>query len=137
MNRYCGPYVIAHLLGESPDDAARRVREYRNLTGRYCKAVKGMHVLELKRVLHRAGLRVGEVGSYRQESGRYLTLAAWLKRYRKERSEKMFVVTITGHFILVKGRKIYDNNNPNGVFLRKFRHRRARVRRFFFVERVY
>lgn len=132
MNRFCGPYIVAHLLDETPDEAARRIRRHRSAKGRHCRSVRGVGTYELWEVLRCAGIRTGEPGSY-TKNGRYPTLAAWLRYYRASREQRMFVLAISHHFILVKGRKIYDNHNPSGIFLRKYPHRRRRVRSFFFV----
>ena len=62
----------------------------------------------------------------------YTTLARWLKITRPLRSchpARPFLVNVTDHYIVVCGRKIYDNFFTEGVWLRRYPHRRIRVKK--------
>jgi hypothetical protein len=55
------------------------------------------------------------------------TLAGWLRKPRD--IEQAYLVVTTHHYLIVKGRKIIDNHFPDGVWLRQYKGRRARVER--------
>lgn len=131
MNHYCGPFALSFLLGIGTDEAARRIRAMRRRKGVKCYRVRGVYPPELRNCIHGGGYDVGAINSNENAP----TLARWLKTYKDERKKHTFVVVLTGHFIVVKGRKIYDNRYPDGVFLKRFKGRRKRVRAFFWVEK--
>lgn len=187
-NRYCGPLVLAALLGVSTAEAAEQVRRHSNHTG----AVKGMHNHDLLKTLMANGFnpqpvelpmryqgirKPGETwenaleftSGYSWTSWRTSTendkwackpgtrieciigrkdlealdpdnrsschnrvkrvgptLAGFLKM-RPNRAAT-YVVNITGHYVLVSGRKFVDTyTRGEWVSIAKCPHRRARV----------
>lgn len=121
-NHYCGPAALSIITGRSVEEICRLMRI--QVTGQ--RAIKGLHGWQVVRGLallgyHAAGI---PVASSWLDFNRP-TLAAWLRRQRKP--EDVYLVGVTGHWIVVRGRKIADNHNPNGVFLRRYQHRRRRV----------
>ncbi len=55
------------------------------------------------------------------------TLAAFLKWRRDRRSDQQFLLSTKSHFLVLRGRKLYDNLNPDGVSIRAYKHRRSRI----------
>jgi hypothetical protein len=177
-NRYCGPLVLAALLGCSTSEAAAKVRE---ATGTD-RAIKGMHNDEMVKTLVRAGgfnvekLEVPkhyiEHRAFGQPAGavEYVTntwwrgagnsiqawrppseidmsgsamtpvklvgptLAAWLRT--REDKAAVYVVNVTGHYVLVAGRKFVDTSTRGEwVNIGDAPHRRTRVENVWRVSR--
>lgn len=194
-NRYCGPMVLATIMGLSTAEAAEKVRLANSHVGR---AVKGMHNSDLLRTLNRNGYRTEEQTGLRLryvpdrrpgkptvqvdktvercDHGRrdiksyvrfddamarkphmitYLTnvsgptdwsapytpvkrvgptLAEWMRSKRDP--DAFYIVNVTNHYVLVRGRKFIDNHSKEWVFLRSAPHRRKRVAHVFKVTMV-
>lgn len=166
-NRYCGPLVLAALLGCTTAEAAAKVRLATNSD----RAIKGMHNAEMVNTLVRVGgfnvekLDVPkhyiEDRGFGQPSGVLSfstrswfkpgtnimwrdgedgiaaspfiaikrigpTLAQWL-RQRPDRAGT-YVINVTGHYVLVVGRKFVDTKTGGEwVSIAKAPHRRTRV----------
>jgi hypothetical protein len=131
-NRYCGPLVIAAVLGVSTAEAAAEVRRH---TGGY--AVRGLSPGRLLATLAGNGKRIIEhhvPRSFVKVFGRQMckgpTLAAWLRSRTPEQMKQPFIIFVTGHYVLVKGRKFVDTfTKGEWVFIRSAPHRRCRVNR--------
>lgn len=136
-NGYCGPLVIAALLGISTAEAASEVRRRSNRRC-YARAVKGMYNDDLVHVLKVNGLKVekqphGELRyfpRYRWPNGKSVAFESYngalgectpveqrpvkptLARWLAERPDKSatYVVQVTGHYVLVSGRKFVDTH---------------------------
>lgn len=174
-NRYCGPLVIAALLGCSTAEAAEKVRLATNSD----RAIKGMFNHEMVKTLERVGgfdIRKLEVPQHYIEDrgfgepsgvlsfstrGWYKpgtptiwrdsedgigaspfiavkrvgpTLAQWL-RQRPDRAGTS-VVNVTGHYVLIVGRKFVDTRSRGEwVSIAKAPGRRARVENVWQVSR--
>lgn len=151
-NRYCGPLVIAALLGCTTAEAAAKVREATDSD----RAIKGMFNHEMLKTLARNGFTVAQrevpklylarrrPGQSAEDAVRYsyeqngpdapytplkltgCTLAAWL-RQRPDRAGT-YVINVTGHYVLVVGRKFVDTGTRGEwVSIAKAPHRRMRV----------
>lgn len=119
-NRFCGPYVVAHLLDVDRDEAARRIRI---ATGK--RLVMGLSHTDLWRALAHVGIFKVSRDDFTPVPVRERpTVAAYL---RKVDRGALVIVSTTDHYILVDGRKIYDNAHPEGVPRREWGGRRARV----------
>lgn len=177
-NRYCGPLVLAALLGCTTAEAAAKVREAtdtdRSIKGMYSReltatlAANGFTVAKLEVPKHyeprrRIGQRVEDAVEYctntwtKYHDGKVLlwrpnndhglggsamtpvklvgcTLAAWL-RQRPNRAGT-YVVNVTGHYVLVVGRKFVDTaTRGEWVSIAKAPHRRTRVENVWQVSR--
>ena len=55
------------------------------------------------------------------------SLAQWLKMRTGTLTTATLLVHLSGHWLVVKGRKAADNFTPNGVFIRQLNFRRAKV----------
>jgi hypothetical protein len=177
-NRYCGPLVIAALLGCSTAEAAAKVREAADTD----RAIKGMYNNEMVKTLAANGFtvaklevpkhyvarrRVGEriedaveyvsntwwkgpghsIQAWRPPSGIDMggsamtpvkligpSLASWL-RQRPDRAG-VYVVNVTGHYVLIAGRKFVDTGTRGEwVSIAKAPHRRTRVENVWQVSR--
>lgn len=117
-NKYCGPFAVGYVTGTNPNVAAKM---FRDLTGR--RSIKGVYNSEMQRVLQRE-CQIENEWAYNTKEVRP-TLAAWLRQHPRG----LYVVCVTGHYVVVDGRKIYDNTHPGGVPAKDWRKRRVRVRR--------
>ena len=162
-NRYCGPLVIAALLGVSTTEAAAKVRD----TDPRITAVKGMYNSTMVSTLRNNGYRVieetvpkhlvrkpfaGTHWSYdwRRDSqdtdeSAYSplmkvgpTFAEWLRSRDECQRVSTYVVVVSNHYVLVSGRKMVDTFTK-GVWtaIGKAPHRRKRVESVYRVETEY
>jgi hypothetical protein len=169
-NRYCGPLVLAALLGGTSAEAAAKVREAAGTD----RAIKGISNHEMLKTLAANGFRVAQlpvpkryvarrwIGERVEDTVEYVsntwwkgpghsiqawrppadadmggsamtpvkltgcTLAAWL-RQRPDRAGT-YVINVTGHYVLVVGRKFVDTQTRGEwVSIAKAPHRRTRV----------
>lgn len=147
---WCGPAVLSAIVGRKYEYVHKEVNKYR--TGRFILSwktgirklhdgetdVRGMKTSEMTRFLKDHGLnsRFYDVRLKSDERKHYdakdlPTLAQWLRDRPTELRKCTMVVTITGHFILVRGCKVWDNStNTRGVSLSKYHRRKARVHDF-------
>jgi hypothetical protein len=118
-NRYCGPFVLAHVAGISTGEAAAVLRL---VTGR--KAIKSVHGAELARGLRHLKVEVLQFDSWLHEPTlRRPTLNQW----RKNR-KGTYIVNITGHFAVLRGTTIWDNQHPEGVHIADYPNRKRMKR---------
>ena len=54
-------------------------------------------------------------------------LARLLRSLKERGPEHIFLINATWHYVVLRGRKSYDNKNPEGTFVRQYRHRWVRV----------
>jgi len=149
-NSFCGPAALSLLSGKHVDDCVKEVHAYRNrdgfLSGFRRRSVKGMSNTEMLRVLLRMGYDntgVCSLNGYNMKTlagPEYIvvpkvitapTLVAfmrWLKKQPQWNAKKTYLINITGHYIVMKGIKLFDNRHPEGIFFGKYGHRRARVK---------
>lgn len=152
MNSFCGPYALGFVLGINPDEAAARVRFVRQDS----KPVTGVYNREVSAVLRdcgvkferfhfgsdKLGIQVAEDIRIKGRSFGWVmrtelgpkrpTVARWLRS--RDRS-KLYILQLAAHYIVVVGNKIYDTLYQNGVWIRQYGHRRARVRSGWKMER--
>jgi hypothetical protein len=129
-NRFCGPAAISALTGVHVDDAARTLRI---LSHR--QAIKGVSASYMTAALAKLGWQALSVPLGVRKGKPTLTQAlAGVLRDRKP--AKAFLVGITGHWVVIQGRKLYDNRHPEGIFLGECPYRRKRVTHVWAVELV-
>ena len=154
-NSYCGPLVLAAIMGVDTAEAARRVRAMKGYVPGDANAapIKGTHWWELRDTLARHGWRTthlpvpkhtvkvqcfpglpkagwvsvnGKLPELTKDKQVGPTFAQWL-RSRPDRGA-MYIVEVTGHWVLVKGRKFVDTyTKGEWVFLGSAPHKRRRV----------
>jgi hypothetical protein len=140
-NQYCGPLVVAGVLGISTGEAARKLRGASGKT--YIKGVSAAHVVD---VLGWSGIRMQrEFTELRPLTinmfGRACqirvgpTFSQWL-RGRKDRTG-VHIINVGHHFVLVKGNKMVDTfTNGKWVFISAAPHRRKRVTQVWSLEKM-
>jgi hypothetical protein len=127
-NHYCGPAAVALLTGVHVDEAARALRA---ASGE--RAVKGTVNRHMMTALSLLGHMAIPVPT-QSVNGRPPTLTQALKgALRGRQVETRYLVTLTGHYVVIQGRKLYDNKHPQGVRLTECPYRRKRVRALFSV----
>ena len=117
-NQFCGPAALSLITGRSVDDCVGVLKDVRHNS----RAVKGVYNGEMREALIHLGYRMHVL----PVRGRP-TLARLLRSLKERGPEHIFLINTTGHYVVLRGRKIYDNKNPKGIFVRQYRHRRARV----------
>ena len=128
-NRYCGPAALSAIAGITTDTAAQVLRE---ITGR--RAICGVTIAAMREALRRLGFRVHDPIRYLDAQAGSLqrpTLARWLQEYPRG-AEDIVLVCLTGHYLIVKDRRIYDNHHPDGIGTQSYQGpgvgRRSRLR---------
>ena len=124
-NTYCGPAALSIITGKPVSEVMRILHTY--VLER--RRVRGMWNHEMESCLWKMGYETRLV----QLPLRMPTVAQWLRNERKP--DDTFLVQVSHHYIVVRGRKIADNRNPEGVFLRQYQHRRSRVHKVWHVYR--
>lgn len=147
---WCGPSVLSAIVGKNYEYVHNEVNKYRE--GRFIlnwktgvrklhhgeTDVRGMLTSEMSRFLrdHKLNNRFYDIrlksDERKHNDAKDLpTLAQWLRQRPAELRKCTMVVTITGHYILVRGCKVWDNaTNTKGVSLSKYHRRKARVHDF-------
>lgn len=145
-NTWCGPYVAAVLAGVDYDDAYAATLK---VTRR--RAVTGMRNAELLAVLDSYGVstvklpsdQVYEYEPYTIGSGpggytvrghrmKNMTLTQWYKQ--RPNKTATYIVQVTGHFLVVRGTRVIDNQFAEWLpFAKRRKHKRSLVRSVFVV----
>ena len=115
---FCGPAALSLITGRSVDDCVTVLKHIRQSA----RAIKEIYNTEMREALAHLGYQMHVL----PVRGRP-TLAQLLRSLRERGPEHIFLINTTGHYVVLRGRKIYDNKNPEGVFVRQYNHRRARV----------
>jgi hypothetical protein len=134
-NTFCGPAALSLLTGRHVDVCIREIRAcsvYYKSTNR---PVQDMSKNDMLLALDRMGYTINsafhwDVSGLCKERGKKPTLVAlmrWLKRQDSWSPKKKYLVWVTDHFMVMKGIKLFDNSNPDGVFFGKYDQRRSRV----------
>lgn len=121
IRHYCGPAALSILTGKDITIIIEKVLELRGYSSNKA-VVAGMWWREMKEVLHDTEVKIEELIVPRPE----VTLARWLKVHKRD--SRPYLVFASHHFLVVKGRKIFDNQFMDGIWLRKYTHRRMRVK---------
>jgi len=117
-NQFCGPAALSLITGKSVDDCVSVLKDVRQSS----RAVKGVYNGEMREALSHLGYRMYVL----PVRGRP-TFARLLRSLKERGPEHIFLINTTSHYVVLRGRKIYDNKNPEGIFVRQYQHRRARV----------
>jgi hypothetical protein len=116
-NHYCGPAALSLLTGRHVDDCAATLRRLLNR-----RRVTFVHVLDMPAALSQMGHNATPLSHHGT------TLVGLTRLLRTRTPEQRFLVATTHHYLILCGRKIYDNHNPTGIFFGKYNHRRYRVK---------
>lgn len=124
---WCGPAAVCIITGCSLQEAKEGYYVVRGV-----RRVARVHLSETREVLRRKGYLL--VPEYQSHAGR--TFAAWLREREPEDVNDLHLVRLTGHYVVVKGRRMVDNHTRVPVFIRRAPHRRRRVRDVFRVVEI-
>lgn len=119
-NSYCGPASLSIITGQPVSEITRILRE---VTGR--TQIKGCYNSWLDFALRKLDYVMVPLPTLGKSDKP--TVAKWLKEHKDRPADTTYLLNVTNHYIVIRGRKIADNHNPNGVFLRQYGHRRKRV----------
>lgn len=140
-NSFCGPAALSLLTGKHVDKCVEEIHIFRNVYYGFRRhAVRGMTNQEMRSVLARMGFSINpvfhaQIASNFRGSTTIVGVMRWLKRQPGWNPKKKYLINVTGHYVVMKGIKLFDNKNPNGVFFGKYNHRRIRVRQAWEVSR--
>lgn len=119
MNNFCGPYAYAKLLGINTDEAAEILarQDWRYYEGA-CNGGKGKRSNRPVRGILGSAMRsalnaTGKVIATIPRPG--MTLKTFAAKKAKLGDDKVWMVLITGHFVLLRRGAIYDNKHPHGI----------------------
>lgn len=125
-NTYCGPAALALLTDQHVDAVTYTLRCLRN--GRSVRGVYSEQMLEALRLLGHRAVFTPTMSAEHNLYGTYPTLTQALRALKGRGADDRFLVLITGHYIVLKGRKVFDNKHPEGIWLKECPYRRRRVR---------
>lgn len=128
---YCGPFAICTVTGENYERVRAVVNMYRWKKSN--ASICGMYCSDLEDTLRYFGRLKGfTVNNVKVSTNP--TLAKFLKERPPELINKVVVISLTNHFVVVKGRKFVDNHVKTPVFIRQAPFRRARVKQYWIIE---
>jgi len=115
---WCGPAAIAAVTGQPTSVVTRALLQVRD-----GKPVKGIYNHELLGALRMLGYMPSEEVRVRGP----LTLAEFAAKHRNLFSERPMIVQVTGHYVVLAGRRFVDSHTMTPVWLKDAPHRRRRV----------
>lgn len=116
-NRYCGPGAISTITGLNSDHAARAIRR---LSGQ--RAVKAAPWWALQKALQEFGYDLTAPDT----SMKGETFKHWLD-HTMLRSDRVYLVFLTRHFVVVQGDQFNDNHTKVPVHVSIAPHQRRKV----------
>jgi hypothetical protein len=113
-NSYCGPSALAYLTRTDPDYAAAQFRKWSHK-----RSIKGVSNSLMLFTLRMLGFKPFEavprslrpIDNTRWPSVRYPTFKQW---WLSTEEEAVYLVNITGHYIVLDGLRVYDNRFREG-----------------------
>jgi hypothetical protein len=119
---YCGPVAVAALIGANVDEVIRVIQQHRNNR----RQVRFTHYYELQHALRHFGRDLQLVADLSRKSP---TLATWERERTYWEFEQAWLLTVTGHWVAVRGRWFVDTwTNGTPVRIGDAPRRRKRVR---------
>lgn len=107
-NKFCGPLVLSMISGKSTDECSL-------LASKSGHPLKAMYRWQMADSLTKLGVRFEKFKGVREKKADYRgffkhpTLGIWARDYRRPSDmSAVYVVEITGHFVLIKGDQIAD-----------------------------
>jgi hypothetical protein len=130
-NTFCGPAALSLLTGKHVDACIKVIHAHRY----YDRPVRSMDRHEIIQILNNMGYLINtrfhwELDYYyvkRNTKPTLVKLMRWLKKQEHWSPKKKYLILVTGHYVVMKGIKLFDNSNPEGVFFGKYGRRRRRV----------
>ena len=133
--RFCGPGALSAITGRTAECGAAWINVERGRPA--WRLVQGCSNHQVRRALRKLGYiaRRQYVCNVITRSGRFLkpTVMQWLdQRIHKSAT---YLVVVTGHYVVVRGNQLVDNQHGNPVHVERSKHIRKRVRMVFIIER--
>lgn len=131
---FCGPTALAALMGVPSVEVERNVLAHRATHGTPRRnvlrgaVVRGMWSSEIAPVALASGWRATECFSHPKP-----TFAQWCALGR---GDDAWLVLVTHHYVAVRGKWFADSHNRTPIPVRKARHKRKRVVRYWKLERM-
>lgn len=123
---WCGPAAVSALTGRG---TAEIIAILKQVSGR--RRIKGVYNGWIAKALQRLGYSMFLRNVYGANKP---TLARWTREHPVTRRTKFLLIQVTGHYVVVHGRKLIDSRYKDGVFLGQAKGlRRKRVRKVFIV----
>jgi hypothetical protein len=119
-NTYCGPAALSLLTGQHVDICTHLLKKFRNST----RPVAGVYNREVFNVLDYFGFIATPLPPC---TGAGQTVAGFLRNLQDREPDAMYLINTTHHYLVLRGRKLFDNHHPEGIFIRQYPHRRSRV----------
>ena len=152
---WCGPAVITVLTGKRYDIVEKDLLKTENkrransgkwnpFTGRRTpnkpiKEITGLRTRSVKDALRSYNYDVLSTYSILMEYGHHTneTFRQWTKRTHGKRGKYWFLIVVTGHFMVVKGNKVWDTYTPvEGSTIKKLRYyKRSKMEGVYIVKR--
>lgn len=129
---YCGPFALMAVTGLSL--AAARKHICRANGWQEGRRIAGLYESELVNAFRSAGIPINRYRLRSKDGGAirwkrdFPTFTRWLNQRTGEEKRAMFLVALTGHYVMVNGNDFIDNHTRELVKLDDAPHRRARVR---------
>ena len=124
-NSYCGPAAISTVAGVTTDEAARIRHERRPCR----RPVRGCHYREVLHALSLLGYVCKPAADVEYTRAQRPTLKQWLAERASEDTSQVFLVNVTGHFIVIRGSILVDSHYRNGELIEDVGGLRRRVKR--------
>jgi hypothetical protein len=119
---YCGPVAVAALIGANVDEVIREIQQHRNNH----RQIRGTHHYELQHALRHFGHDLQLAVDLSRNSP---TRATWERERTDWKFEQAWLLTVTGHWVAVRGRWFVDTwSNGTLVRIADAPRRRKRVR---------
>lgn len=123
-NSYCGPAVLAYITRTDPDTAAAHFRRWSRK-----KAIRGVSNELMLFVIKQLGLKPTFA---LPAAMRKPTLKQW---WLSTEPDGLYVINITGHFIVLDGARVYDNTFREGKAFHVCPYLQRKVRAVWRIER--
>lgn len=114
---YCVPWLLEHLTGQSENLQAALGNQQ----------ITGVMMPLLLKCLQDKGYKVEEIQLRSKPTVLQLSRCAW---------PEPCVVTINGHVLLLKDKKLFDNSHPRGVFGHFYGYRLYKVEQVWEIKRT-
>jgi hypothetical protein len=135
-NTFCGPAALSLITHKHVDNCVKEIHAlYKRdgfLSGGRRRSVRGVSRFEMLQVLTRLGYDAQVLPVVDKPT--LVSFRRWL-RERGTDAKRIYLLNVTGHWMVMRGIKLFDNANPEGVTFGKYTKRRRRVQRAWVIAR--
>lgn len=134
-NSYCGPAALAYITRTDPDTAAYR---FRKASGK--RAIRGVTNRLMLTVLADLGVRFTyavpiSLSRYNPRLFNRVGTGTLKQWWLSTETEGLYLINITGHYIVLDGWRVFDNMHRNGISVHTCPYLRRRVKAAWRIER--